>query len=54
MNEAVSDLNERGLEDLKVMLRKTLKKELKINTSTNKVHLPFQWLDHRNSKVKRD
>ena len=52
MNEPASHLNERDPEDMEVMLRNT-KKELKVNTYTNKVHLSFLWLDHRNSKVKR-
>ena len=48
MNEPRSHPNERDSED---RLAKKGLKELKVTTYTNKMHL--QWLNHRNSKVKR-
>ena len=50
MNEPRPHLDESDLEDR--MIKKGLK-ELKVTTYTNKVHLPFRWINHRNSMVKR-
>ena len=57
MNKLASHMNERDHEDMKWGYESNIKKdlkELKVTTYTNKVqHFSFQWLDHRNSKVKR-
>ena len=50
MNEQKSQPNESHLEDR--MTKKDLK-ELKVTTYTNKVHLPFRFLNNRNLMVKR-
>lgn len=42
--------NERDLED---MIAKNDLKELKVITFTNKMHLPFGWLNHKNFMVKQ-
>ena len=55
MNEPTSNLNERDLEDMKLGHESEVKKyfkKLNVTTYTNKMHLPFLWLNHRNSKVK--
>ena len=49
MNEPSSHLNESNPEDM--MVKKDSKK-LKVTTYTNKLHLLFQWLNHRNSTIK--
>ena len=50
MNELRPHPNESGPENR--MTKKGLK-EMKVTTYTNKVHLPFRWLNHRNFMVNR-
>ena len=49
MNEPRPHLNE---SDHGNRITKKDLKELKVTTYTNKVHLPFRWLNHMNSIVK--
>ena len=35
------------------MITKKNLKEMKITTYTNKVHIPFRWLNHKNFMIKR-
>lgn len=52
MNESISRLFETDSKDKKVWLRKTLKK-LKVTTYTNKAHIPFRLLNHKNFIFRR-
>lgn len=49
MNEPIPHLNESNIEDR--MTKKNLKK-MKVTTNTNKMHLPFQQINHRNFMIK--